>query len=97
MTNQGFPEIKSMPDKISYLRKSEGMSTNDLAGVLRMPKYRIEGLESGMIKMEIEDVIRYCDYFALTYEPFLFDNFAKFKKALVADNEKLLKAIRCSS
>ena len=96
MTNQGFPEIKSIPDKIKYLRKSEGMSINDLAGVLRLPKYRIEGLESGMIKMEIEDVIRYCDFFALTFEPFLFDNFITFKKACVADNEKMLKAIRCS-
>ncbi|WP_342511942.1 hypothetical protein MKY34_15070 [Sporosarcina sp. FSL K6-1522] len=61
-----------------------------------MPKYRIDGLESGMIKMEIEDVIRYCDFFALTFEPFLFDNLITFKKACVADNEKILKAIRCS-
>lgn len=85
--------IQQMAEKVKFLRTYDGMSVGDLSAELRLHKQRITFLETGAYRVDLQDVIRYCDHFGLDYEGFLFDDFPKFKAAYVADSEKMLKAI----
>ncbi len=85
--------IQQMAEKVKFLRTYEGMSIGDLGAELRLHKQRIAFLETGEYRVDLQDLIRYCDCFGLDYEGFLFDDFKTFQAAYVADNEKMLKAI----
>lgn len=85
--------IKQMAEKVKFLRTYDGMSVGELGAELRLHKQCIAFLETGEYRVDLQDVIRYCDYFGLDYEGFLFDDFPEFKAAYVADAEKMLKAI----
>lgn len=86
-------KIQHIAEKVKFLRTYEGMSIGDVGEALRLPKQRIAFLENGAYKADLQDVIRYCDFFGLDYERFLFDKFPEFKAAYVADDEKMLKTI----
>jgi len=79
--------------KVKFLRSHEGMNLKDLSEALKLHRERIMNLESGNYKADLQDVIRYCDYFGLDYESFLFDKFEKFKTDCEADAAKLSKAL----
>lgn len=85
--------IQQMAEKVKFLRTYDGMSVGELGAELRLHKQRIAFLETGEYRVDLQDVIRYCDYFGLDYEGFLFDKFTEFKAAYVADDEKMTKAI----
>lgn len=85
--------IQQMAEKVKFLRTYDGMSIGELGTELRLHKQRIAFLETGEYRVDLQDLIRYCDYFGLDYEGFLFDDFPAFQKAYVADNEKMMKTI----
>ena len=85
--------IQQMAEKVKFLRTHEGLTLKDMASELRLHSMRIKNLETGEYRVDLQDLIRYCDFFGLDYEGFLFDKFTEFKAAYVADNEKMLKAI----
>lgn len=93
MTAADNRSIRHIAEKVKFLRTYDGMSVNDVAVGLRLHKQRIAFLETGEYRADLQDVIRYCDFFGLDYEGFLFDDFTAFRAAYVADNEKMLKAI----
>ncbi|MET3658362.1 helix-turn-helix domain-containing protein [Sporosarcina psychrophila] len=85
--------IQHIAEKVKFLRTFEGMNLKDLAAGLKMYRERIMNLEIGVERADLQDVIRYCDYFGLDYEGFLFDAFPEFKAAYIADSEKMMRAI----
>lgn len=85
--------IQQMAEKVKFLRTYDGMSIGELGAELRLHKQRIAFLETGEYRVDLQDVIRYCDFFGLDYEGFLFDDFPTFKAAYVADDEKRSRAI----
>ena len=85
--------IQQMAEKVKFLRTYDGLSLKELASELRLGSMRIKDLETGVERVDLQDVIRYCDFFGLDYEGFLFDDFPAFKAAYVADAEKMLKTI----
>lgn len=93
MTEQGFPKVQYIGEKIKFLRMNEGMNLKDMATTLKLHSERIANLEIGVYRAELQDTIRYCDFFGLDYEFFLFADFMEFRTAYVADNEKMMKAI----
>lgn len=86
-------KIQHIAEKVKFLRTSEGMNLKDLAAGARLYRERIMNLEIGVERADLQDVIRYCDYFGLDYEGFLFDAFPKFKADYVADAEKMMRTI----
>lgn len=86
-------KIKSVADKVKFLRNHEGLNVNNIAEKLKLHRDHVLSLENGTVKAELQDVIRYCDFFGLDYEKFLFDDLPKFKADYIADEKKLLKTI----
>ena len=85
--------IKHIAEKVKFLRMHDDISVGEMAKELHFTKARITFLETGANRVEIQDVIRYCDFFGLDYEGFLFDDFPAFKSAYLADEAKCLKTI----
>lgn len=85
--------IRHMAEKVKFLRDYEGLTLKDMASELRLHSMRIKNLETGEYRVDLQDLIRYCDFFGLDYEGFLFDDFKTFQTAYLADAEKILKAI----
>lgn len=92
MTEQRYPKVQHASDKVRFLRLHEGLSIGDMAAELRLPEDRLTGLESRILKLEIQDMIRYCDFFGLEYEGFLMDSLVEFKKKYLADEHKMMKS-----
>lgn len=86
-------KIISIANKVTFLRKYDNLSIRELSAELRFRMDHIADLETGAVQADLEDVIRYCDFFGVDYEGFLFDEFAEFKAAYIADNEKMMKTI----
>jgi len=80
-----------MAEKVKFLRMHEGLSVRDLADEMSMGNGRLAKLENGENRVDLQDVIRYCEFFGLTYEGFLMDTFEEFKKKYLADEKKRMK------
>lgn len=92
MREQHFPKIQQMAEKVKFLRLHEGLSIRDLADEMSLNNNRIAKLETGEQRVDLQDVIRYCEFFGLSYEGFLMDTFEEFKKKYLADEKKMMKA-----
>lgn len=88
-----YRSVIDIAKKAKFLRVQDGLDVRELAEVLKLHRERIANLEAGTNKADLQDVIRYCDYFGLDYEAFLFDGFVEFQANHLADAAKLLKAI----
>lgn len=79
--------------KVQLLRKQDELTLHESARELGLDVNVMDDLEMGRRKIELNEVIRYCDYFGLDYEAFLFDQFVKFRKEYLADSQKMANTI----
>lgn len=93
MTDQTARSIKHMAEKVKFLRVYDGLSLKELAKEIKLNSMHIEAMEKGAKHLELNDVIRYCEFFCLDYESFMFDEFPTFKNLMVDDDKKILKTI----
>ena len=78
-------KMQYIAEKGKFLRTYDLMNLKDLAAKLKLHRERIMNLETGVYRVDLQDVIWYCDYFGLDYQGFLSDVFPNFKAAYVAD------------
>ncbi|MEA4892619.1 MAG: helix-turn-helix transcriptional regulator [Peptococcaceae bacterium] len=78
--------MDSIGERIKFLRKSKGLTIQELANVIEKSKSNISGYENGAFEPSAQTIIKLCSYFSISADWLLYGKTSS--ESLLRDDEK---------